>query len=506
MTTLRAASIIERTPVRARPPIPQGPFLVAGLGRAGTAALRALRREFPSATIHAWDHDTTKEMHRLARRLEMDGIHTVLGAPPSLDRILRGGLVVKSPGVAFASPVIAEAQALEIPVLDELEIGWRLSRAPVLAVTGTNGKSTVSGLATAVLAAAGARVQLAGNTDFGEPLSTAARAPLDWLVCEVSSFQLEGSPEFLPEVAVFTNLTVEHLGRHRTLERYGAVKRRLFVRCDSPVARAVIDVDDAFGRRLADEIELLGATVSRVGFSADAEYRVKEAEWDLRRCTLRLATPQGSLRLTTALPGSYNARNIAAALGIAGALEVPQDVATGAVCAFRGPPGRFEHIDEGQPFSVIVDFAHSPDGIEQLLRSLRAGMTPGAKLRVVFGIGSRAGSAMREMGRLTRALADHLILTTSGFRGCPPLLALHSSLRGARRASGAELEIVLDRRRAIERALSAAGPDDVVAIPGRGAYGEMQPDPRGRAIAFDDRVVARELLRDQGVARAARAL
>jgi UDP-N-acetylmuramoyl-L-alanyl-D-glutamate--2,6-diaminopimelate ligase len=146
------------------------------------------------------------------------------------------------------------------------------------------------------------------------------------------------------------------------------------------------------------------------------------------------------------------------------------------------------------------------DTVEQVLRAVRADMTAGAQLRVVFGLGSRAGSAMREEGRLTRTLADHVILTTSGFRGCPPLPALHSSLRGARKASGATLEVVLDRRRAIERALIAAGSGDVVAIPGRGALGEMRPDPRGRPIEFDDRAVARALLRAQCVAGAARAL
>jgi UDP-N-acetylmuramoyl-L-alanyl-D-glutamate--2,6-diaminopimelate ligase len=299
----------------------------------------------------------------------------------------------------------------------------------------------------------------------------------------------------LPELAVFTNLAPEHLGRHGTLERYGVIKRRLFINDGIAVARAIVDVDGPFGRDLAADIERHGGAVTRVGFSAAADYRVESAHWDLREAETRLVTPAGAISLRTALPGDYNARNVAAAVAIADLTGVERWISIPALSAYVGPPGRFEHIDVGQPFEVIVDFAHTPDALEQLLATIRAGMRPGAQLRVVFGLGGAPGTALREMGSVARRSSDELILTTSGFRGSPPVLTLESILTGARTAAGAELVVVLDRRRAIERAVLNATAGDVILIPGRGAFTHMHADARGEPVAFDDREVAREVLR-----------
>jgi UDP-N-acetylmuramoyl-L-alanyl-D-glutamate--2,6-diaminopimelate ligase len=483
-----------------RPPIPPGPFLIAGLGRAGRAAAHVLRQSVGPEQVRAWDADTGTSMRRLRTKLEAQGIRTCLGPRPSRRDVRWAGTVVKSPGLPFQASVIQRALAMDREVLDELELGWRLSRAPMLAVTGTNGKSTVSGLATSVLSAAGRRVQLAGNTEFGPSLSAVSSRSLDWIVCEVSSFQLEGCVQMLPELAVFTNLTSGHLGRHRTLERYGAVKRRLFVRDGVAVARAVIDVDDSFGRGLAAHIEQRGGVVARVGFSRGADYRVESATWDLRRAETRVGTPAGPISLTTALPGAYNARNVAAALAIADLIGVERRLSVPAICTYGGVPGRFERIDAGQPFDVIVDFAHTPDALEQLIGAIRAGMRPGGRLVVVFGIGGAPGTAMTAMGRIARESSDELILTTAGSNACPPLLTLKSILVGARSASGGELEVILDRHRAIEAALSTATANDVVVIPGRGAMPSMRADPRGEAVPFDDREVTRKLVRTASAA------
>jgi UDP-N-acetylmuramoyl-L-alanyl-D-glutamate--2,6-diaminopimelate ligase len=484
-----------------RPPIPEGPFLVAGLGRAGQAAAHALSRAVGPEQVRAWDADTGASMQRQSRLLERQGIHTRLSQRPASREVEWARTVVKSPGIPFDSSVIQRALADGREVIDELELGWRLSSTPILAVTGTNGKSTVCGLATAVLSAAGLRVRLAGNTQFGPCLSTVASESLDWIVCEVSSFQLEGCVQMLPELAVFTNLTPEHLGRHGTLKRYGAIKRRLFVHDGVAVSRAIIDIDSPFGRCLAAEIEQSGGVVTRVGFSAAADYRVQSTKWDLRRAETDISTPTGRISLPTALPGAYNARNVAAGLAIADLTGVERWASVPALSAHIGPPGRFEHVDAGQPFEVIVDFAHTPDAVQQLLRTIRVGMAPGAALRVVFGLGGAPGNAMRNMGRVARQLSDQLILTTSGFRGTPPMLTLESILAGARAASGGELEVILDRRRAIERAALSATPNDVVVIPGRGALTNMRADPRGRPVPFDDRQVAREIVQAVGPAR-----
>ena len=478
-----------------RPPIPPAPFLVAGLGRAGRAAAQALRRTVGPSMVRAWDADAGASMQRLRRALESEGIRTCLG--PSLIRQEVGWArtIVKSPGIPFYAPVIQLALEEGCEVLDELELGWRLSRGPMLAVTGTNGKSTVSGLASAALAVAGHRVRLAGNTQFGPCLSAVSSESLDWIVCEVSSFQLEGCVHLRPELAVFTNLTPEHLDRHGTVERYGAIKRRLFVNDGRAASRAVIDIDGPFGRALADDVERCGGRVTRVGFSAAADYRVESATWNLRGAQICVRTPLGGVSLASALPGPYNARNIATALAIADLAGVDRGLSLPTLSAHAGPPGRFEHIDCGQRFEVIVDFAHTPDALDQLLRAVRAGMQPGGRLRLVFGLGRLPDAAMYEMGGLARRLSDQLILTTSGFRGLPRVPPLAAALAGARKVESDELEVVLDRRRAIELAVLSATDDDVIVIPGRGALPDMQNDRRGEAVTFDDREVAREILR-----------
>jgi len=477
-----------------RPPIPPGPFLVAGLGRAGTAAVHALSQTVGPERVRAWDADTGAGMQRLRRQLESQHISTSLGRRPGRRDVWWAGTVVKSPGLPFQASVIQRALAIGREVMDELELGWRLSRAPILAVTGTNGKSTVSGLAASVLAAAGRAVQLAGNNEFGSALSGVSSASLDWIVCEVSSFQLEGCVQMLPELAVFTNLTPEHLGRHRTLERYGETKRRLFIREETAVARAVIDVDDPFGMGLAADVERHGGVVTRVGFSAAADYRVESAAWNLQQARTCVSTPAGRITLETTLPGRYNARNLAAALAVSDLVGVERRISLPTIGAYIGVPGRFERIEAGQLFDVIVDMANTPDALEQLLKAIRTGMRPSGRLIAVFGLGGSPGTGLQTMGRLARGLSDHLILTTAGLRGSPPLLALGSILGGARSVTGGKLEVVIDRQRAIAAGVRAAAAGDVVVIPGRGSTISMRADPRGEPVPFDDREVARALI------------
>ena len=488
---------IECRPLPARPAPPPGPYVVAGLGRAGRAAVGALSRLAGPDAVVAWDRAVTKETRRVQRALEARGVRTHLGHEvPTVAGPLPARTLIRSPGISIRSRPVREAREAGLEVLDELELGWRLSRTSILAVTGTNGKSTVAGLATALLTASGRRARLAGNTDFGDPLSRVAAEPLDWIVCEVSSYQLEGCPSLLPDVAVFTNLTAEHLARHRSMRRYGDAKRRLFVRGETAVPRAIVDVDDPFGRGLATDVEQRGGTVVRVGFSPDADYRILSAVWDLRRAAVRVDTPSGEVALETRLPGAYNARNVAAAVAIADMLEIEPAVAAATFADHPGPPGRFEHVDEGQGFAAIVDFAHTPDGIAQFLDAVRAGMSSDGRLTTVFGTAGRTRRPeMHARGRMARAGSDALILTTSGFRGEPPLWALQGHLRGARTVGGAHVEIVLDRRRAIERALRTAVPGDAVVVVGRGAFTALTADPRGLALPFDDREVVREILR-----------
>jgi len=487
------------------PPLPPPPYLVAGLSRAGQAAVAALTDIVAPESVRAWDTDTGRDMQHLRRRLEHAGVRTYLAPRLTRREVGFARTIVKSPGVPFNAQVIDRALGKRRLVIDELELGWRLTRAPVLGVTGTNGKSTVCGLTKTVLAAAGRRVALAGNTDFGQPLSAIGGrasdpAPLDWIVCEVSSFQLEGCVTFLPQLAVFTNLTPEHLGRHGTLERYGRIKRRMFITAERCVSRAVVDIDTAFGADLARDIERGGGRVRRVGASSGAQYRVRSASWDLRCAETVIDTPSGAASIRSSLPGGYNARNLAAALAAADELGIERSVSLPALAGYPGTPGRFEHIDEGQPFAVIVDFAHSPDGMEQFLLTVRAGMDPAGRLIVVLGLGGAPGTNMYQLGRLTAALSDQLVLTTSGFRGNPPIPTLQRIFAGARDVRS-DVGLVLDRRRAFERGIALASAGDVIVIPGRGALTDMRTDPHGRSRSFDDREVVREILRTSLAAR-----
>lgn len=479
----------------ARPPIPPGPYLVAGLGKAGMAAASALAGR--GAPVMAWERQAGTSARDRARALEHQGVRVVLGGDglDALDQAGESATVIKSPGIDPWVPVLAEAQRRGLDVVDELELGWRLADAPVVAVTGTNGKSTTCALVQRVLAAAGTPGPVVGNTEWGPPLS-AAPGDSDCLVCEVSSFQLESSPCFLPEVAVFTNLTLEHLPRHGTMQSYGAAKRRMFVRADRASGAAAINTDDTFGARLAEEVEREGGRVLRYGRGEGADILVEAASWDATQSRVRLRAGADTAEVLTRLPGEHNALNLAGAVAAAGVVGIPLSQAAAALEGAVAPPGRWEPIVEGQDFDVVVDYAHTPDGLTRSLGAARAVVEgrPGARLRAVFGaVGVPDPEKAAGCGRAVGALADHVILTTgSAPRGprVPRMLEL------ARAADGqADVELVLDRRKAIRRAVSTARPGDVVTLLGLGALGRQTLDARGTTIALDDREVAREELR-----------
>lgn len=489
MRTTVDCAALER-PLRRRPDVPKGPYLVAGLRRAGVAAVEALCRHAGSSQVIACDRTLTGVARRVRRSLEAGGVQ-IYPEPQSemVDFALAPHTLIKSPGIRFDTPLIELARRLGIAVLDELELGWRMSDAPMLAVTGTNGKTTVASLATAVLAASGRTVSIAGNTELGPPMSAVDPA-LDWIVCEVSSFQLEGCPALMPEVAVFTNLTPDHLARHGTMQRYGQIKRRLFVRGESAVRIAVIDVVDDFGRVLADDVEAMGGRVVRIGFDRRADYEIRSARWDLRSAVVDLRTPTGELVLQTRLPGLHNARNVAAVVALGDLFGVDRSKLAGTIAAQAGPPGRLEPLDFGQGHGLVLDSAVSPSAVEHVLLAVRAAMTKGGSLFVVLGVlGSPDRAQQYAMGRAARELGDRLILTAGSLRPNPPLQAIAGLAAGAEAACGATVEVVPRRRDAIRTALLGARSTDVVAILGRGDFSEAVSDAR-----VDDRTVLREVV------------
>jgi UDP-N-acetylmuramoyl-L-alanyl-D-glutamate--2,6-diaminopimelate ligase len=252
-------------------------------------------------------------------------------------------------------------------------------------------------------------------------------------------------------VLVFTNLTRDHLDFHGTMEAYFDAKRALVAQADA----VVVNVDDEWGRRLAAEVP--GA----IAF-----------------------TPDDPLELELRLRGRFNRANAAGAAAAARALGIDDATIRRGVESVAGVPGRFETVEAGQPFAVVVDYAHTPDSLENVLRAARE-LGPG-RLTVVFGAGGDRDREKRPlMGRVARELADRAIVTTDNPRSEDPRAIAEEVAEG-------RLEMVVDRRTAIERALQDARAGDVVVIAGKGADTEMEIG--GTFIPFDDREVAREVI------------
>jgi UDP-N-acetylmuramoyl-L-alanyl-D-glutamate--2,6-diaminopimelate ligase len=416
-----------------------------------------------------------------------------------LDALPAPRTIVKSPGLAFDTPLIDAAVRRGLPVLDEAELGWLLDPRPLVAVTGTNGKSTTTSLVAAILQADGRTPVTAGNTRFGVPYSETRQHDGDTVVAELSSFQLEGCSTLRPDAALLTNVTFDHLYRHGTETAYAACKRRLFGDGQGGVPIAAIGTDQPVGRELAHELRGRGATVVTFGLEAGADHRVVAVEPGLDGCRVELSAGRGTRILHPRLTGIHNALNIAGALALAEALGIDADLAATAAEATAPLPGRFERIETGAPFDVVVDFAHNPDGVEQAVGAGRAILDRRGhgELRVVLSALSMVGvDQARAMGAGAARAADHLILTTQRWRlDDPAETVTHGLAEGAATVDdGSVVTVEPDRRAAIEIALRAARPGDLVLVLDRGELGGVLfgRDDVGRP--FDDRAEVRALL------------
>ncbi|MFM8999808.1 MAG: UDP-N-acetylmuramoyl-L-alanyl-D-glutamate--2,6-diaminopimelate ligase [Actinomycetota bacterium] len=382
------------------------------------------------------------------------------------------------------------------------------SRAfPLVGVTGTNGKTTVTYLLESILRTAGRETGLIGTTGVriaGAPMPfprTTPEAPdlqallatmrargVDAAVMEVSSHGLEqrrvDGTRFA--CAIFTNLTQDHLDHHGTMEAYFAAKALLFT--DAFTAAAVVNVDDAYGRRL------LGCIASTTTYAIDVDADV--------RATDVATTGEGSTFVAdgrifrTALRGRFNVENCLAAYAAARVLGIDPSVAVEGIAALRGVPGRVETVEAGQPFLVLVDYAHTPDGIANVLRAARPLAT--GRVLLVFGCGGDRDRAKRpRMGEAATRDADLAIVTSDNPRSEDPLEIIAEIEPGAVAGGGAYV-IEPDRRAAIRLACAEARPGDVVVIAGKGH--ESGQEFADRTIPFDDRAVAEEELRALGVA------
>jgi UDP-N-acetylmuramoyl-L-alanyl-D-glutamate--2,6-diaminopimelate ligase len=370
----------------------------------------------------------------------------------------------------------------------------------VVGVTGTNGKTTTAFLVRALLEAAGRQTGLLGTVTSivgGEERPVVRTTPeaIDLqrdfadmrrggdVACamEVSSHALElhRADAIHWAVAVFTNLTQDHLDFHPTMEHYFAAKRRLF---QAAPRAAVINLDDPYGRRLAAELP----EAITFGIECEAAVRATDVAFALTGSSFTV----DGLDLRTPLPGRFNVLNALGAMAAARALGVANDVIAEALGTAGRVPGRFEPVDAGQPFAVLVDYAHTPDSLENVLRAARE--IARRRVIVVFGAGGDRDRGKRPlMGRAARALADLVVVTSDNPRSEDPEAIIADIKAGT--GNGPGVETLVDRRAAIARAVQLAREGDVVVIAGKG-HEQGQEFEGGRKVPFDDVTVAREAL------------
>ena len=427
------------------------------------------------------------------------------------DAVLNGAIAVAAERKIDPGP-----QAVAITVLDARKFLAEISRnfygdpsaqLKIAGITGTKGKTTTSYLMESIYRCAGLRSCLAGtiemkigdhrfhsshttpeSSDLMKFLRQAVDENCTHGAIEVSSHALELRRVYKTRfaVGVFMNLTHDHLDFHGDMETYFKAKRILFS-ADNGLESAVINTDDPYGKRLASEVQM---PVLRFGFNEAAEIRALAYKSNSDGTDMECETPAGRIQFRLHLVGRPNVYNVMAATGASLCLGLDPEAIRAGVESLRGVPGRMELVDAGQDFSVIVDYAHSPDSLQNLLETVR--QLPHKKLIVVFGCGGDRDRTKRPvMGEIAAKMSDFVFATSDNPRTENPLDILMEIEPGLRRGT-APYTIVPDRREAIASAISMAKRGDAVVIAGKGH--ENYQIIGSRVIPFDDRTLARELI------------
>lgn len=435
------------------------------------------------------------------------------------EAISRGAaaVVVERPGDVRSGVVQVQVpdSRLALALLCSAFYGHPSRQLKVIGITGTNGKGTTAYLIEAMLTAAGRRCGIIGTMgakmgedrtigldrttpealDLQRLLRQMVDEGMQYAVVEVASHALAlrrvAGTRFMG--AVFTNLTQDHLDFHKTLDEYRAAKRRLFEMVE-PGGIAVVNADDPSGAVMAAASR---AHVMTYGIDHPTHVRAAKIRLRLDGMDYSVTTPDGNLEIASRLQGRFNVYNSLAAITLALAEGVPLATIPRVLAAFAGVPGRFEAVNEGQKFGVVVDYAHTPDGLENVLRTARDFVR--GRTIVVFGAGGDRDRTKRpKMGAIASDLADVVIVTSDNPRTEQPLAIIDEILAGIGDRSR-PLEVEPDRRKAIFRAIQVAKAGDFVIIAGKGH--EPYQEINGVKHPFDDRLVAREALK----ARAAHA-
>jgi UDP-N-acetylmuramoyl-L-alanyl-D-glutamate--2,6-diaminopimelate ligase len=407
-------------------------------------------------------------------------------------------------------------------------------------ITGTNGKSTTAFILESILKAAGRKTALVGTIDYHvagkilpAPHTTPESLELNRLlaeglaqgvteaVMEVSSHALEQQRVFgIPfDVAVFTNLTRDHLDYHRTMEDYFRAKQILFEGCGTdPPRAAVLNVDDDHGRELLKSAKKKSSTVLSYGLATGDFHANTNLEIKASGSRFQMATPAGGLEIWTPLIGKVNIYNVLSAAAAAYARNCSAEAITKGIASLTHVPGRFERVDCGQPFTVVVDYAHTDDALRNLTAvardfvafhssggagaPARAGTGLKGKVITLFGCGGDRDRAKRPlMGEAAGKGSDFVVLTSDNPRSEDPLAIINDAVVGLQKAglqkaglqkSGTKYVTEPDRRKAIALAIGQAAPGDIVLLAGKGH--EKTQITSGKAVPFDDVEVARETL------------
>ncbi len=383
----------------------------------------------------------------------------------------------------------------------------------LVAVTGTNGKTTTTSLVDAIIKASGAKTGLFGTIayhtplcDYPAPNTTPESVDLQGFLAEIRDAGgryavLEASSHSLAmdrlwgchfAAAVFTNLTREHMDYHKTFEEYFAAKRRLFEGTGAGAPEtAVVNADDGYGKRLAG---MAKKTVT-YGLESSAEISAKKFHLTFDGLAFTAQTPNGKVQVASRLVGRINVHNILAAIGAAQALGLSNEVIETGVRSLESVSGRFQRIDLGQPFFVVVDYAHTDDALENLIRTARELNSKG-RIITLFGCGGEKDRTKRPvMGEVTGRLSDLTILSSDNPRSEDPLKIISDIIVGLQKTGGKYL-IEPDREKAVALAIDEAQAGDIVLLAGKG-HENYQMLASG-TIEFDDREMARRVLRERG--------
>jgi UDP-N-acetylmuramoyl-L-alanyl-D-glutamate--2,6-diaminopimelate ligase len=443
------------------------------------------------------------------------------------DALGRGAAVVVAEGAdplpgSPAARVLVPSSREALARLADAYHGHPSRRLTMVGITGTNGKTTTSLLVEALLGAGGRPTGVIGTIQYrvGAQAETASQTTPEALelqallarmveagvggaAMEVSSHALALSRvdgiEF--DVAVFTNLTQDHLDFHRTFEAYRDAKARLFDLLAvgrKPRRTAVVNVDDPAGAAMVRAASA-DARVRIVTFGLRAPATLRPRGWESGMDGIRLEidTPGGAIAITSALVGEHNVMNLLGAVGVGLALEMAPAQIGRVLSRVDTVPGRFERVEAGQPFLVVVDYAHTPDALENVLTTARKLLRPGARLGVVFGCGGDRDRGKRPiMGGIAARLADRAWVTSDNPRSERPEAILAEIETGIPAAAAGRHESIADRRRAIQGAVAWAREGDVVVIAGKGH--ETYQIVGSEVLPFDDREVAREALVERG--------